>query len=149
MGKNSTIQLSVYVKLSVTVALEQSVKNSIDSNMVKDKLEETTYNYATLVKAHEPTIPGGRGFIWHYLEYKYDINVDLYNLIKMFANSFAAQVSKLFRNKRKRMIMEKIRQGIEDGFKNNINSNLFNHTAVKLIDVRIEETSNASEDSDD
>ena len=30
MGKNSTIQLSVYVKLSVTVALEQSVKNSND-----------------------------------------------------------------------------------------------------------------------
>jgi hypothetical protein len=33
MGKNSTIQLSVYVKLSVTVALEQSVKNSIDSKI--------------------------------------------------------------------------------------------------------------------
>jgi hypothetical protein len=62
----------------------------------------------------------------------------------MFANSFAAQVSKLFRNKRKRMIMEKIRQGIEDGFKNKINSNLFNHTAVKLINVRIEETSETS-----
>ena len=58
----------------------------------------------------------------------------------MNSNSLAAQASKLFKNKRKIMIMEKIREGIEDGFKKNINSNLFNHTAVKLIRVKIEES---------
>ncbi len=140
MGKNSTIQVSVYVKLSVTVALEHSVKSSIDSNMVKDNLEETTNNYAKLVRAHEPTVPGGRGLIWHYLEYRYDIDIDLYNLIKMNSNSLAAQASKLFKNKRKQMVMEKIRKEIEKEIKKNINSNLFNHTAVKLIRVKIEES---------
>ena len=139
MGRKSTIKVRVYVKLSVTVALESSVKNSINSDLIKNNLANLTNGYAKLVKAHDPTVPGGRGIFWHYLEYSYDISLDLYNLVKINSNTLTAQLSKLFKRKRKEMVMEKVRLGIKDGFKKNINSNVFNHTAVKLHNVRIQE----------
>ena len=139
MGIKSTIKVAVFVRLSVTSALEYSVRNNISENLVKNNLESITKKNAILVKAYEPTNPEGYGYFWHFLEYKYDISIDLYNIIKLNSNTFFAQISKFFKNKRKKIVMEKVRKGIEDGFAKNINSNFLNHSAVKLKNVRIEE----------
>jgi len=139
MGKNSTIRVLVTVKLSITSALEHSVKSSISEDMVKNNLSKETNGFASLLKAHGPTTPGGRGIVWHYLEYKYEISLDLYNLIKINSNTLAAQTLKMFKGKRKDMVMEKVRKGIEDGFRSNINTNFLNHAAIKLEHVKIRE----------
>lgn len=139
MGKNSTIKVLVTVRLSITSGLEQAVKNSISVDTVKSNLAKETKNYAKLVKAHDPTSPGGKGLVWHYLEYKYEIDLDLYNLVKINSNALAAQALKLVKSKRKEMVMEKVRKGIEDGFRSNINSSLLNYAAVQLKSVKINE----------
>ena len=139
MGKNSMITVQVTVLLTVTSSLENTVKNNINVETIKENISTQTSNYGKLVKAHDPTTPGGKGFIWHYLEYKFDISLDLYNLVKINSNVLAAQAMKLLKNKRKEIVMEKIRKGIEDGFKSNINSGFFNHTAVKFKNAKIRE----------
>ena len=139
MGKNSTITVQVTVLLTVTSSLENAVKSNINVETIRENISTQTSNYGKLVKAHEPTIPGGRGFLWHYLEYKYDISLDLYNLVKVNSNVLAAQALKIFKDKRKQIVMEKIRKGIEDGFKSNINSGFFNAAAVKFKKAEIKE----------
>lgn len=139
MGKNSMITVQVTVLLTVTSSLENAVKNNINIETIKENISTQTSNYGKLIKAHNPTTPGGKGFIWHYLEYKFDISLDLYNLVKINSNILVAQAMKLLKNKRKEIVMEKIRKGIEDGFKSNINSGFFNHTAVKFENAKIKE----------
>ena len=42
MGIKSTIKVAVFVRLSVTSALEYSVRNNISENLVKNNLESIT-----------------------------------------------------------------------------------------------------------
>ena len=57
---------------------------------------------------------------WTYATILYTIEVDLYHLTKERKNIFIAQMSKLFKNKREKVIIDTMRTQIKDGFEDAI-----------------------------
>tara|TARA_B100001964_G_C14044515_1_gene514164 strand:+ start:175 stop:681 length:507 start_codon:yes stop_codon:yes gene_type:complete len=150
MGKKSRKVLHCKILLSITNQFYNNVIQNIkDSNFGKIIAEKTNNNAKVIDETWEidhgvlgsinQTINSGgilgvgmaifggpltlvAGASWTNATIIYTIDVDLYNLTKDRTNIFVAQVSKLFKKKRKKTIMDTIRTQIKDGFEDAIES---------------------------
>ena len=150
MGKKSKKIFVCKVLLSITNKFYGDVVESIkDSNFSKIIAEKTNNNAIVIDEKWEidrgvlgninQTINNG-GILgigmailgapialaaaasWTYATIIYKIEVDLYHLTKERKNIFIAQMSKMFKNKRKKIIIDTMRTQIKDGFEDAIES---------------------------
>ncbi len=147
MGKKSRQILTCKVNLSITNQFYNNVvQNITDSNFGKIIAEKTNNNAKVIDETWDVdrgvlgsinqtltsggilgSILGGpltlvSGASWTNATIIYKIDVDLYNLTKDRTNIFMAQMSKLFKKKRKKTIMDTMRTQIKDGFEDAIES---------------------------
>ena len=66
------------------------------------------------------------------------MSVDTYKLIKDNSNRLVAQMSKAFKESRNNMIMKKLKEQVEKGFKDKLSEGTFTHFAVTLKGVKVE-----------
>ena len=150
MGKKSKKIFVCKVLLSITNKFYGDVVESIkDSNFSKIIAEKTNNNAIVIDEKWEidrgvlgninQTINNG-GILgigmailgapvalaaaasWTYATIIYKIEVDLYHLTKERKNIFIAQMSKMFKNKREKIIIDTMRTQIKDGFEDAIKS---------------------------
>ena len=150
MGKKSKKIFVCKVLLSITNKFYGDVVESIkDSNFSKIIAEKTNNNAIVIDEKWEidrgvlgninQTINNG-GILgigmailgapvalaaaasWTYATIIYKIEVDLYHLTKERKNIFIAQMSKMFKNKREKIIIDTMRTQIKDGFEDAIES---------------------------
>jgi len=150
MGKKSKKIFVCKVLLSITNKFYADVVESIkDSNFSKIIAEKTNNNAIVIDEKWEidrgvlgninQTINNG-GILgigmailgapialaaaasWTYATIIYKIEVDLYHLTKERKNIFIAQMSKMFKNKREKIIIDTMRTQIKDGFEDAIES---------------------------
>ena len=150
MGKKSKKIFVCKVLLSITNKFYGDVVESIkDSNFSKIIAEKTNNNAIVIDEKWEidrgvlgninQTINNG-GILgigmailgapvalaaaasWTYATIIYKIEVDLYHLTKERKNIFIAQISKMFKNKREKIIIDTMRTQIKDGFEDAIES---------------------------
>jgi len=152
MGKKSKKIFVCKVLLSITNKFYGDVVESIkDSNFSKIIAEKTNNNAIVIDEKWEidrgvlgninQTINNG-GILgigmailgapvalaaaasWTYATIIYKIEVDLYHLTKERKNIFIAQMSKMFKNKREKIIIDTMRTQIKDGFEDAIESSV-------------------------
>tara|TARA_B100000029_G_C17102522_1_gene788436 strand:+ start:78 stop:584 length:507 start_codon:yes stop_codon:yes gene_type:complete len=166
MGKHSSEKFTCKVILSVTNTfvnrVEQSVKNSNFDNIIAEQTENcakviqeqwffdrgilgninngVTGNgiFDSILRATPLGIVSHVG--WTNVTIVYTINVDIYNLIKKNKNTFCAVLSKLMKNKRRKIIMDTMKQNIMIGFNDaiaNSPSGILSPAVVTLKSVSI------------
>jgi hypothetical protein len=134
MGKDSIKTFKCEILLSVTNAVYELVTNEIKKeNVAKTISEYTDYN-AKLIKEEWSC---NAGILYSYVTITYYIEVDIYHLIKKETNVVVSQLSKIFKNKREKIVKEKIRDEIEKGFRSNLGGSILTPLAVTLKSVVI------------
>ena len=142
MGRKSIEQFKCKVKLSVTNAFVENVEQSVKDSNFDKIISKQTYNCAKVIREdwfYDRGILGninhgitGNSFLdtlisvtpigivsnigWTDVIVIYTINVDIYNLIKKIKNTMFAQLSKLMKKKRRKIIMDTMKINIKDGF---------------------------------
>ena len=164
MGKKSRQILTCKVNLSITNQFYDNVVQNIkDSNFGKIIADKTNNNAkvidekwvvdrGVLGNINQTINRGGilgsllggpltlvSGACWTNATIIYKIEVDLYNLTKDRTNIVVAQVSKLFKKKRKKTIIDTMKTQIKDGFEDAIESSAGKLSSavvtVKSVDI--------------
>ena len=144
MGKKSKKILCCKVFLSITNQCYNAVVTNIKESNFGEIIAKRSYNNAKVIDEKWEVDPGLLGALnqtinqrwwlpiiagpltfisgvsWTNATIIYKIEVDLYNLTKNYSNICIAQVSKLFKNKRKRKIIDIMKTQIKDGFEDGI-----------------------------
>ena len=134
MGKDSIKTFKCEILLSITNATYELVTNEIKKENVGKTISEYTDYNAKLIKEEWSC---NAGILYSYVTITYYIEVDIYHLIKKETNVVVSQLSKIFKNKREKIVKEKIRDEIEKGFRSNLGGSILTPLAVTLKSVVI------------
>ena len=148
MGMNSTIKVKCTVTFSVTNATYQKVYNEIQNSGFDKIIEKETGGSVKVLGSEWRGNQNNFGAIvgkvffgpvgWTYPYIVYEMSVDTFKLIKDNANRMVAQMAKAFKDSRNKMIMKKLREQVEKGFKDKLSEGTFTHLAVTLKSVKVE-----------
>ena len=147
MGANSTIKVKCTVTFSVTNATYQRVYNEIQNSGFDKIIEKETGGSVKVLgsewRGNQNNFGAWVGKItlgpvgWTYPYIIYELSVDTYNLIKDNSNKVVAQMAKAFKDSRNKMIMKKLKEQVEKGFKEKLSEGTFTHLAVTLNRVEV------------
>ena len=134
MGLKSKKTIVFEVNISVINPLHTPVKNHIQKADIGKEIYINSEGAAILIDEQWNT----KDYIlYKYITITYSIEVDMYKIVKNMTNKFYAQISKMFKDRRNRIVAEKMRDQLNDGFRKGIYSNNFNYMAVSFKGVDI------------
>jgi hypothetical protein len=134
MGQKSKTNVVFEVCLSVTKLFHDKVKNEVKAANFGKMISEKTNGAAKLI---DETWEYTNYFLYDHISIKYNVEIDLYHIVKNNYNKVVANVAKLMGNKRRGKVAETIRSEIEHSFRNSTEYSVFNYAAVKFIGVNI------------
>lgn len=134
MGLKSKKTIVFEVNISVINPLLTPVKNHIQKADIGKEIYINSEGAAILVNEQWNT----KDYIlYKYITITYSIEVDMYKIVKNMTNKFYAQISKMFKDRRNRVVAEKMRDQLNNGFRKGIYGNNFNYMAVSFKGVDI------------
>tara|TARA_B100000902_G_scaffold385241_1_gene426359 strand:+ start:790 stop:1290 length:501 start_codon:yes stop_codon:yes gene_type:complete len=141
MGRNSTKQITCRVKLSVTNAFLEKIKDAVRKADFDGIIRSKTWDCASVVREEwrddggvlggirnglgvfSNFIPGVNAVVnmsWTDVYITYTLKVDMYHLIRNKTNRVIAQVLKRLPPIRRRLIYKEMQREIKKGFKDKI-----------------------------
>jgi hypothetical protein len=134
MGQKSKTNVVFEVRLSVTKLFHDRVKGEVKDADFGKMISEKTNGAAKLINE---TWEYTNYFLHDHISIKYEVEIDLYHIVKNNYNKMVANLAKLMGDKRRRMVAETIRAEIEHSFRNSTDYSVFNYAAVKFLGVNI------------